>query len=649
MSDPIDPIDPTTSTDLDPTTAVAVPTAPLIPGSPPPPADGPTDPVEQPLEPAVAWAAAVPVKPAGSGAPGRARRLRWAAAIAVVAVVLGASAAVAALITNSATSSTVVGYVPAGTLVYAEVRFDLPGDQRRAVGEFLQKFPGFADQAALEGKLDEVLDELVKDATSDKQTYTGDIKPWFDGQLAFALGPLPAASSLADPNRGDPEAALDAVRALALVSVKDPALARAWFEAALKEAGVTGTPEPYDDTVLTVVHGDGPDYAFAVIDDKVVAIGDVESVREAVDSDGNSAFAGEPGPSTALGAANEDHVGFVYIALRPLMDWSMELQKNAMDELGGVAQTAVSTTLLKTLPEWGAYWLRFESDALVMEATAPKPEISLGPTQNSSSSIVEHVPSSALAVTVTNGLGATLTRMLELYAGDPTVKPLLDQLDQALGLVGGRDAALGWIGDTALVVNASDGKPEAGLVVAPTDPDKAKTLFTALGAFIGLGGSSQGITVRTEDYNGTTITIVDLGDVGKLSGMGGDLGGGAGAIPMPTGHLEIAYAVTDQIVVVGTGPAFVKHVLDTTAGTSLARDPQYSDLAGKAGPGTGSSFVDITAVREMLEKAMADSEPSELKDYETDVKPFLTPFDALFTSGSIDGDLADSIVIVSVK
>jgi len=43
------------------------------------------------------------------------------------------------------------------------------------------------------------------------------------------------------------------------------------------------------------------------------------------------------------------------------------------------------------------------------------------------------------------------------------------------------------------------------------------------------------------------------------------------------------------------------------------------------------------------------SEPSSLKDYETDVKPFLTPFDAMFSSGSVDGDLADSIVIVSVK
>ena len=147
------------------------------------------------------------------------------------------------------------------------------------------------------------------------------------------------------------------------------------------------------------------------------------------------------------------------------------------------------------------------------------------------------------------------------------------------------DGALSATDTLQVIVNAADGKPEAGLIVSPTDPDKAKTLFTALGAFIGLGGGEQGITVRTEDHNGTTITIIDLGDAGKLSGMaGGDIG-----VPMLSGHLEIAYAVTDQIVVIGTGPAFVEHVLDTTAGTSLARDPQYSDLAAKAGPGTGSA------------------------------------------------------------
>ena len=36
---------------------------------------------------------------------------------------------------------------------------------------------------------------------------------------------------------------------------------------------------------------------------------------------------------------------------------------------------------------------------------------------------------------------------------------------------------------------------------------------------------------------------------------------------------------------------------------------------------------------------MADADPAALARYETDVKPFLEPFDALFASSSVDGDL----------
>jgi hypothetical protein len=114
---------------------------------------------------------------------------------------------------------------------------------------------------------------------------------------------------------------------------------------------------------------------------------------------------------------------------------------------------------------------------------------------------------------------------------------------------------------------------------------------------------------------------------------------------LPTGHIEIAYAVTDDVVVIGTGPAFVKHVLDTTEATSLASDPQYKRLADRAGPGTASAFVDIAAVRGLAEKAMAGGDPK----YETDVKPFLVPFDALYASSSTSSDLNKSTVIITVK
>ena len=133
MSD-LDPNESTTTTDLDPTTSVPTPTSPVAPApvtpaplTPPVWGDAaPSYPTPQPYEPAVAWAPAVPVSTAS--ARRRGGRLRWAAAIAIVAVILGASAAVAALVTNSQAQSTVLGYVPSGI---DRLRRGPPGPARR--------------------------------------------------------------------------------------------------------------------------------------------------------------------------------------------------------------------------------------------------------------------------------------------------------------------------------------------------------------------------------------------------------------------------------------------------------------------------------------------------------------------------------------
>jgi hypothetical protein len=437
---------------------------------------------------------------------------------------------------------------------------------------------------------------------------------------------------------------MDGFRGLALLSVKDGAAAGAWFDAAITDSDTTTTTETYNGATLTVSQGDAPKVAFAIIGGEVAVMGDLASVKAAVDTNGNSSFAGEPGPSAALAAADSDHVAFVYVALKPLVDWSTGLSEGVAPEIGG-ASVAISDAMLGLVPDWGAYWLRVESDALVMEATAPKPATTFGPTENRTSAVIEHVPSSAVVASVTHDLGETVDEVLTLYANEAGVKEMLDQLDEALGLVGGRDAALGWVGDTAVVVNDAAGTPEGGLVVLPTDQAAAERLFTALRTFIGIGGGSQGITVRDEPYAGTTIVIVDLGDAGQLTGMGGVNVG----IPGPTGRVEIAWAVTDDIVVIGSGPAFVKKVLDTTESTSLASDDQYEQLAGRAGAGTGSAFVDIAGIRGMVEKAMADADPSALTEYETEVKPFLLPFDAMFASSSTGSDLNSSTVIITVN
>ena len=433
---------------------------------------------------------------------------------------------------------------------------------------------------------------------------------------------------------------------LALVSIKDPAAARAWLDAAVAKSGSKTTSETYNGATLSILEAvGGVQPAYTLIDGKVAVIGDIASVKGAVDTKGAGAFSNEAGPKAALASSTGDHIGFMYVALRPLMDWSNELSRLRSTPLGSTPMT-LGDSVLKAVPDWGAFALRFESNAIVMEASAPLAATPLGPTENRVSSLAEHIPSNAIVASITNDYGKTIKQTLDLYRSEPSFKPVFDQIDKALGLVGGTDAAIGWAGDTAIVVTVPDGTPEGGLIVAPTDKAAAQHLFTSLRSFIEIGGAQQGVTVRDETYNGTTITIVDVGDIAKLSQVTGP-----SAAMLPTGHIEIAYAITDNVVVLGSGPGFVKHVLDTTKDTSLASNTRYKTLADRAGAGTGTSFVDIAAIRGLAEKFAGDAKVDQaaLAKYESDVKPFLAPFDVLFASGTTGSGGAHSSISLSVK
>jgi uncharacterized protein DUF3352 len=571
----------------------------------------------------------LPPDPASRGA-----RRRWAIAVAVIAMVVVASAFAFSLFTGRAPDALVLGYVPEDSIMYGEIRMDLPGDQRANIGAFLSKFPGFADQSTIETKIDEVLDRLVGEASSGSQTFSQDVKPWFGGQLAFSVGALPNPDDVTT----DPSALNDA-RFLVLVSVKDEALARSWFDAAIAETGTAATAESYGGATLNVVDGQG---AYAILGGKVAVIGDVASVRAAVDTNGTSGFATKPEPQAALAATTGDHVGFAYIALRPLLDWSSRLAES------GVAGTLPSEALLGMVPDWAAFALRVEGDALLMEAISPKPSTQSADIANRTSAVADHVPSKAIALSVSHDYGRGLLQILETYRSEPALAEVVDAIDQGIGFLGGPDAAVGWIGDFGITVTRTDDAIEGGLIITPTDSAAAGRLFTSLRTLASLGGASMGITVRDESYAGTTITIVDLGDLNGLAGQAGLPTDVLGA-DVPAGHVELAYAVTDQVVILGSGPGFVRSVLDTTPGSSLTSTDRYKSVVDRAGPGSGVSFADVTAIRELFETALTANEPAEVAAYEQEIKPFLVPFDVIFATTSVDGDLNHSTTIVTVK
>lgn len=592
----------------------------------------PADPYEPvpPTEPNV-LTSQVQAPPAAAPAAGRSRWLIAAGAIGVVVIL---SALAVSLLTGRAPNAVVLGYVPADSILYGEARLDLPGDQRAAVGEFLSRFPGFADQAAMETKIDEVLDRLVSGATDGRQAFSSDIKPWFGGQVAFSVGALPDPSGISESD----VSAMAGTRFLVLVSIKDEALARSWFDGVIAENGVSTSTETYGGASLNVFSEEGTQAAYALLDGKVAVLGDLESVRAAVDTKGAGAFGTGPNVTAALDATSGDHVGFVYMAVRPWVEWS--------SRVGADMPGALGSTLTDLVPDWAAFSARVQGDALVFETLAPVTDGTEAPAARTST-IVDHVPAGTILLTVSHDYGKGLTEMLETWRADPAMKPIVDGLDQAVGMLGGTSAAIGWIGDTAVTVNRTADGIEGGLVIVPTDRAAADRLFTSLKTLISLGGATMGVTVREEDHAGTPITIIDFGELSDLAGLAGTSPEMFGT-SLPSGRVELAYAITDQLVVLGSGPGFVGRILDTTPETSLGGTERYKALAARAGTGAGVAFVDVTAMRELLERAMAGA-AAERTQYEQEVKPFFEPFDALIGSTSVKDGISRSTIILTAN
>jgi hypothetical protein len=194
---------------------------------------------------------------------------------------------------------------------------------------------------------------------------------------------------------------------------------------------------------------------------------------------------------------------------------------------------------------------------------------------------------------------------------------------------------------------------EGGIVSIPTDPAAAQQFFTTVRSFATLAGGGAGITVTDTPNGDTTITTIDLGSAADLAGLAGGLMGGAvPSVPtegLPEGDIQVAYAVTDEVVVIGSGPTFVQHVLDAGPGESLADTARYRDLIGRVGAEhTAVTFVDIAALRGTLEGLMADATPEERAEYEESIQPFLAPFDAL-AAATTTGELDEQHAIITVK
>jgi hypothetical protein len=525
--------------------------------------------------------------------------------------------------------------MPATTVQYSEVRLDLPGDQGPKLAAFLANFPGFKDQSQIQPKLDDVFDRIVRAATSGKQTYTADIAPWFGGQISLGSG-LPSSFTAPGVAASPPSAEMvGASNMLVVIGIKDKARAEAWLATVVLSST---TKDTYNGTDIWTEGTGTLEHAVAVTD-KVMLAGSVDGVRAAIDTKGQGALADDADFKAALAQVDHDYVALTLTRTRPYIDAVTKMVEFASP--GILAGSQLDETIAALIPAWQVSTGRFENDEFVTTATYPSLPIGHDAT-NRKSTLLDHVPAKTIFYAESHDVGPGLTALLAKFRALPETKAAFAQFDQAMSLVGGFDAVAGWWGDAAVVVApGADGVIGGGLLVKPSDKVAADRLFTTLRGFLALAGSSTGVNIHDEDHNGTPIVILDFSAVPGMT---------LGSLP-PGYKAEVAYAVTNDVVVLGYGRDFVASVLDAAPGSNLASDDRFKNLLSRVGEeNIGLSFLDVNAIRGLAEPVFQKLAPADIwATYEKEIKPYVEHVDALISSSRKDGALDRSQAALTAR
>lgn len=548
--------------------------------------------------------------------PRRRSGLRWGIALVAVALIIGATAATLFLLSGSSTPSTVSRWVPTGSYFYMEARLDLPGDQRQGLANFLSHFPGFDDQAIFDQKIDEALDRILGESSEGGVIYTRDVKPWLGDSVAMVASRAPT----------DPTATKGAP-VLVVVATKDAAAARSWLAS---QAELAGTTESYGGADIIVPERQGSElrYGFAVPGEVLLA-GDVESIRQAIDTKGGSTFAGSERYRTARAAVPGDQAAFFFVDLA-----------TALEGLKGMpGLEAIPADQLAKVPAWMAGGIRFESDAVLVQTALPKIE-GAPPATDRVSELAPTLPADTVLALEGHAIGEYVKATLDNLRSNPQTKAGLEEIESQAALLGGLESFYAWIGDGTLVVAGSGTEYRGGLVVKVADEEALRTKLLSIKNLVALAGGSSGITFTDKPYADGTITTLDLGNLGGLG-----LPGAGSAVPsLPSAPTAISYTQQRGLFVIGIGDAFVRSVLDARDGDSLAEQPRYKAAVERAGAANfGQAYVDVSA---LVGAASVLVPEAERATFEREYLPYLRPFAALAAAGQSGDPMRTRTVVI---
>ena len=532
----------------------------------------------------------------------RSKRLRWGIAGAIVVAVVVATAAGAFALSGAAGSkSLTASLAPKNAVAFLEVRTDLPGDQHARLADFMSHFPGFKDRAQFDNALDEVLNKLTSQVSPDLR-YSSAFKPWMEGEVSIAVTDISSVVSQSPPG------------VVAIFALKDRAAAETWVTDELNRSSIKTTSQDYAGTKLYTT-GSGVNQGAYAFTNQALLLGTVDGVKSALDTATKGSLADNAKYQAAMKSLSGDNIARFYL------DAGSYLASMLGSQASGLSTLSLATS---NMPAWIAGSVRAESDRMVVDVAMPRATGSGA--DNHTSRLASVLPGSTVGVFEMHSIGSQVTKQLDALAAGQSgaIADSVKSVKDALAKIGGID----WLGDGVAVVTKDGSSYGGGLVVEAGDAATAGAKAATITNLAALAGGSLKLTSRDETYKGIAITVISIPN-------------GPNGTPV-----EVAVAAKDNLVVAGYTDAFVKDVIDTTPGSSLASSSDYTAVMAAAGANNMSSgYVNIPALEDQIGQALLASQSSR---WTLDYKPY---FDHLGGVGYtvVDGNTVILRLVVMAK
>lgn len=550
----------------------------------------------------------------GEAPPAAPRRGLKIAGIALATVlVLAGAAGAAGFMLLRGSGEVILDKIPASADVVVTANLDPAASQKVNLLRMASKFPALGGQDGLQQRLNETLDDLLRDVG-----MTHDDVRWVGSEVGLYV---------------DVKSAQETTYA-ALIATDDEAAAASSlqkFRAGLESKGASFHVSDHDGVEVTV--SASPEHpSFAIVDGVVVLGSDEGAVSAVIDTaHGGSAIADDPAFQRVSGALPQSRLGIAFVNTGQLL--------GTFGDVLGAAGLTTGVTSLDALDGAGIS-VSAESDGLALDTVMMYDDAKLSDVQKRTLSAADHpnqlidlIPDDALGMYAVEHLDAAITDQVDRISSSD---PQADEEFRRLGLTGSGGLLSQLTGDVAAAASPEAGPVPVGgvLMFGTKDPDAtSKWLDTTLQSLpLGAGGVScsfegtclSGESVRwvTEEHSGIPVTYAS-----------------DAAFP-------VAYAVIGDVAVLGSSRSQIVSVIDVQrGGGAISGDPRFTSATASVPTDDGVLYLDVPAIVAVVRGQLP---PAEAASFDNQVGEALKPIQAVVAGTKNEPDIQRTRLFIRI-